>query len=55
MLEIDRACEEARAATAAGMKEVARRQPVELLAGEAALTAQATRTSLEQEIVASLR
>ena len=44
LLEIDRAREEARAATAAGVKEVARRQAVEL---------QATKTSLEREIVAA--
>ena len=50
LLEIDRAREEARLATAAGAKELARRQSVELQASEAALAAQATKTSLEREI-----
>jgi hypothetical protein len=50
LLEIDRAREETRAATAAGVKEIARRQAVELQASEAALAAQAIKTSLEQEI-----
>ena len=39
-----------RVATAAGAKELARRQSVELQASEAALAAQATKTSLEREI-----
>ena len=52
LLEIDRAREEARAATAAGLKEIARRQSVEFQVSEAGLAAQATKTSLEREIVA---
>ncbi|MEB0060192.1 DNA-binding protein [Variovorax sp. LG9.2] len=50
LLEIDRAREEARVATGAGAKELARRQAVELQASEAALAAQAAKTSLEREI-----
>jgi hypothetical protein len=50
LLEIDRAREEARVATAAGVKEIARRQAVELQASEAALAAQAIKTLLEREI-----
>ena len=50
LLEIDRAREEARLATAAGAREFARRQSVELQASEAAVAAQATKTSLEREI-----